>query len=350
MQTLPRWYIAGICCVLLLLPQRARSEELRPKHINDAAIRSVSKGLDYLARSQTPNGGWQSTRDGQVYPVTMTALAGMALLANGNTTSRGPYAESVEKATRFLINQQDDAGLIAGAEENGRSMYGHGFAMLFLSTVYGMETDPKARERIRAVVTNGIKLTARAQSPRGGWIYTPGGGGDEGSVTVTQMQALRAAHSAGFTVPKATIENAVRYLEICKTPEGGIRYSVDSGNDTRLPISAAAITCLYSAGEYESPLAKDCLKYVWKQFERQKPDFGSEWGHGFYLHMYASQSFYQAGDTYWNTYFPPVRDHLVKLQVADGHWDGNEIGPVYGTSIALIILQLPYKFLPIYQR
>jgi hypothetical protein len=298
---------------------------------------------------QSPNGSWQTTNDGRIYPVTMTSLAGMAFLANGNTTSRGPYAETVEKATRYLIGQSTGSGLIAAAEENGRPMYGHGFSMLFLSTVYGMETDARARERIKEVVTNAIKLTSQGQSARGGWTYTPGGG-DEGSVTVTQMQALRAAHSAGFTVPKATIANAVRYLELCKTPEGGIRYSINSGNDTRLPISAAAITCLYSAGEFESPLAKECLKYVFGQFQRQKPDFGSEWGHGFYLHFYASQSFYQAGDTYWDAYFPPVRDHLVKLQTQDGHWEGNEVGPVYGTSIALIILQLPYKFLPIYQR
>ena len=29
---------------------------------------------------------------------------------------------------------------------------------------------------------------------------------------------------------------------------------------------------------------------------------------------------------------------------------GDYIGQTYGTSIALIILQLPYKYLPIYQR
>ena len=49
------------------------------------------KGLDYLARMQAPNGSWQSTQDGSTYPTAMTSLAGMAFLANGNTTSRGPY-------------------------------------------------------------------------------------------------------------------------------------------------------------------------------------------------------------------------------------------------------------------
>ena len=33
-----------------------------------------------------------------------------------------------------------------------------------------------------------------------------------------------------------------------------------------------------------------------------------------------------------------------------GIGNGDGIGRTYGTSIALIILQLPYKFLPVYQR
>ena len=55
-------------------------------------------------------------------------------------------------------------------------------------------------------------------------------------------------------------------------------------------------------------------------------------------------------DKYWDEYFPGTRDELIKMQQTDGSWQGDGIGPVYGTSIALIILQLPYKFLPIYQR
>ena len=48
-------------------------------------------------------------------------------------------------------------------------------------------------------------------------------------MTVTQVQALRAAHNAGFLVPRAVIEEAVKYLEKCRTPEGGIQYSLGSG-------------------------------------------------------------------------------------------------------------------------
>ena len=326
----------------------ASAEDLRPKHITPETIVAVRKGLDFLAKKQDSDGSYQSSKGGGEYPCTITALAGMAFLANGNTPSRGPYADQVRKCTSFLVNQQDPkTGLIATSGENGMPMYGHGFSLMFLACVHGMEQDPRNRERIATVIKNALNLTASAQSPFGGWIYTPGGG-DEGSVTVTQMQGLRAAHNAGFTVPKGTIEAAVRYLEICRTPEGGIRYSYGSGGDTRLPITAAAICCLYSAGEYDSPLADSCLKYVHNQFKSNQNEFTS--GHYFYLHLYASQAFYQAGDEYWDAYFPPARDNLLKQQSQEGSWQGDGIGEIFGTSLACILLQLPYKFLPIYQR
>jgi hypothetical protein len=327
--------------------QLLAQEELLPRHITPEAVKSIKKGLDYLATQQAPDGGFTTNPDGKTYPCAMTALAGMAFLANGNTPSRGPYADQVRKTAAYLMSQAHDDGLIAAPAEAGYSMYGHGFSLLFLSSVYGMETDPERRKQIGTVIKKGIQLTAAAQSGFGGWIYTPGGG-DEGSVTVTQLQGLRAAHDAGFTVPKGTIENAIRYLELCKTPEGGIRYSYYSGSDTRLPITAAAVACLYSAGEYDSPLAESCLKYTHRQFKASGSEFQS--GHYFYLHLYASQAFYQAGDEYWDDYFPTMRDKLIAKQAGDGHWDGDGVGPVFGTSLATVLLQLPYKFVPIYQR
>jgi prenyltransferase beta subunit len=342
---------AGVAVAVMMMcmsgaPASAQ-EELLPKHVTPETVTAVKKGLDFLASQQAPDGSFTTHPDGKTYPCAMTALAGMAFLSNGSTPSRGSYADQVRKVTSYLLSQAHEDGLIAAPAEAGYSMYGHGYSMMFLSCVYGMETDTARREQISAVVKRAIQLTASAQSGFGGWIYTPGGG-DEGSVTVTQLQGLRAAHDAGFTVPKGTIEKAVRYLEICKTAEGGIRYSYYSGGDTRLPITAAAVDCLYSAGEYDSQLAESCLKYVYRQFKASGSEFQS--GHYFYLHLYASQAFYQAGDEYWDDYFPATRDGLLAKQQADGSWQGDGVGPIFDTSLATILLQLPYKFLPIYQR
>lgn len=324
-------------------------EELHPRHVTPEIRTAVRNGLGYLARTQNSDGSWRSTKDGGAYPISMASLAGMAFLANGNTQSRGSYADHVRAALGYVMRFGQDNGLITGpTQEQGRPMYGHGFSMMFMSCCYGTENNVRIRRQLRKTITAAIELTGQAQSPAGGWTYVPGAG-DEGSVTITQIQALRAAHLAGFTVPEGTIRNAIRYLELCRAPEGGIRYSLSSGGNSRLAISAAAVATLYNAGDYDSEMADQCLKYVFDTFQSRKNQWSKGGGHDFYAHHYASQAFYQAGNKYWDPYYPAAAAQLVGMAQGDGSWRGG-VGPVYGTSLALVVLQLPYKYLPIYQR
>jgi hypothetical protein len=331
-----------------LRPARADVKEVLPKHITPETLRAVIKGMDFLSSHQAEDGAWING-GGEAYPVAMTGLAGTALLAHGNSPTRGHYSKSVQGAVEFLVRCGTPTGLITGpTQDSGQPMHGHGFALMFLACVYGMITKQSLRDQVRTVIRKAITLTSQGQSVDGGWTYIPGGG-DEGSVTVTQVQALRAAHNAGFLVPKAVIEEATKYLERCRTPEGGIEYSLRSGGGPRLPISAAAVATLYNAGQFDSTIATDCLKYVWDQF-RANEGFSKGGGHAFYTHLYASQGFYMAGDQYWDAYFPKTRDQLIAMQQPDGSWQGDGIGQVYGTAIATIILQLPFKYLPVFQR
>src|SRR5207248_3137723 len=72
---------------------------------------------------------------------------------------------------------------------------------------------------------------------------------DEGSVTITQLQGLRAARNAGIPVPKETITRAMEYLEACTTTKGGVIYSyagsggAAAAGQERPPITAAAVAC-----------------------------------------------------------------------------------------------------------
>ena len=53
-------------------------------------------------------------------------------------------------------------------------------------------------------------------------VIRTGHDADEGSVTVTQVQALRAAKNAGIAVPKIIIDKAMKYLEMSTTDGGGV--------------------------------------------------------------------------------------------------------------------------------
>lgn len=318
-----------------------------PKGITQETSAAIDRGLAYLARAQDRQGSWSNRRGYGSYPVAMTSLAGLALLMDGNTTTQGRYAPQIDRATRYLLRSSTSTGLIARSEHESRPMYGHGFSMLFLSQLYGMTEDPQRGATIHKILSSAVQLSARAQSTAGGWIYTPDSRNDEGSVTITQVQALRSCRNVGISVPKDVIDQAMGYLAKSQNSDGGIRYSLrQPSGASRAPITAAAVCCWFNAGAYNSPRAKKALQYC---KETLKPDARSRTGHDYYAHLYLAQALYISSDSDWDTYFQKRRDFLLAQQQSDGSWWGDGVGDVYGTALALIILQLPYNQLPIMQ-
>lgn len=323
---------------------------LRPPLVTPEADQAIRKGLAYLARTQSRDGAWREENAMGSYPVSMTALAALALLADGNTATQGPYAQNVSRATDFLLKSARPSGLICHPVEESKSMYGHGFTMLFLGQLLGMEDDAERQERIAAVLRKAVALTGRAQSGPGGWYYTPDADTDEGSVTVTQIQGLRSCRTAGIAVPKAVIDRAMGYLDKSRLPDGGIAYRVGMGGGSRPPITAAAVACWYNAGLYDDPRAVKALEYCKERIPVGGGAGRYLWGHYFYAHLYMSQIMWLSGEENWKAYFPKIRDQLISLQNEDGSWMGDGVGLTYGTAIAVFILEIPYNTLPILQR
>ena len=317
-----------------------------PPGVDRTVRQAIDRALKFLAREQNKDGSWRSGGGYGSYPVAMTGLAGLALCASGSTPSRGPYARNVRRAAKYILSQQQPSGLFSAPSEESRSMYGHGFGLLLMAQVYGMEEDATKQRKIKQALRRAIMLIARSQSKDGGWLYTPDQTGDEGSVTVTQIQALRACRNAGLHVPKKTIAKAIRYIERSQNKDGGISYSVRS-RGSRPAISAAACAVLYNAGVYDSPMAAKCFTYCWRTC---RPNGGRTRGHFFYAQLYMSQATWQKGDKWWNQYYPHIKQYLLRTQQGNGSWHGDHVGQAYGTAIGLLILQLPYSKLPILSR
>ena len=339
--------IAALAGAAITLPLRGQDGVYPPgvtKEIQDA----IDRGLEWLARNQGNDGCWRNSGGYGSYPAAMTGLAGMALIAGGHTPTRGRYYDAVRRAVTFLRKNADtSSGVISVPAEEGRGMYGHGFATLFLASVYGMEEDVREQDKIKRVLDKAVALISQAQSSAGGWIYTPDSNSDEGSVTVTQIQALRACRMSGIVVDKKTIDRAVEYIRKCQNGDGSIRYSLNSGGDGRPAITAAGVAVLYNAGMYDDqPFVDKAVQYCKKQIQVTVDNTG----HHFYTHLYWSQALYQRGGQDWTDYYAKKSVWLLRQQKKDGSWDGDGVGSVYGTAIALTILLLPYAYAPIYQR
>jgi hypothetical protein len=311
--------------------------------------RAVARGLDWLAAHQSRLGHWTAASDR--YPTSMTALAATALLCEGSTTTQGKYSAAINRAVDYLVNRSRTNGLIGDPTRDDRYTYGHGFSMLFLSQVLGEEEDAERREQLIDVLTRAVVFTGRAQTDGGGWGYVSakdGNGFDEGSTTITQVQGLRGCRNAGIAVPKEIVDKAIGYIKKCTGPDGGVRYNLaGSGGGGRAPITAAAVACLFSAGQYDNAYVPKLLAYCKKNLG----DISNQgFGHWHYAHYYYAQVLYREGGKEWGTYRDKIFARIVSEASGDGSWNQGYIGTVYTTASNLIILQLPKATLPIYQR
>jgi prenyltransferase beta subunit len=313
---------------------------------------AVARGLHWLGTRQSKSGAFGSSQ----VPVAATGVAGLAFLANGNVPGRGRYAQQVKGAIRYLLEcqKQSHRGYIEDPNGNGSSrMHGHGYATLFLGEVLGMtndETDGLDVHVLREAVKKAVQLIEQSQSKDGGWTYTPDpNSGDEGSVTVTQVQALRSARNAGIKVNKSTIDRAVTYIQRSANPDGGIRYSLSSGGShSSFALTAAGVSVMNYLGEYNMPQIDRGIQYLVSGMKRG----GANRGRGHfqaYEEFYATLAFYQQGGECWRKNGPALRDEILKRRAPDGTWQDG-YGAEFGTAFAVLTLQIPNQYLPIFQR
>ncbi len=347
-RTSPRLRAIAAALALGAVAAAQQGAALLPRGVTREMSVAAERGLQFLARSQGTDGSWRNAGGHGSYPTAMTGLAGMAFVSAGSTPTRGRHWREVRRSMEYLIKAADPkTGVITEMATENRNMYGHGFSTLFLASVFGMEEDAQRQQKLHGVLTRAVKLIERAQSSAGGWIYTPDSGGDEGSVTVTQVQALRACRMAGIVVDKKAIDRAVDYIKKCQNPDGGISYSLGSRGASRPAISAAGVAVLYNAGVYDDqPFVDKAMQYVMRNINPT----ADTTGHHFYTQLYFSQALYQRGGKDWDDYLKKLGPWLVRNQRRDGSWEGDGVGPIYGTAIAVTILQLPYALAPIYQR
>jgi len=306
--------------------------------ITPASTAAVERGLSWLAAQQAPDGAF-GTQSHYGRNVAITGLAGLAFLSEGSVPGRGRFADAVDGCVSFILEHGSESGVLAAETSHG-PMYGHGFGTLFLAEVYGMSP----REDLREGLRKAVRVIVSTQNEEGGWRYQPVRNDADLSVTVCEVMALRAARNVGIFVEKSTIDAATEYIRRLQNSDGGFRYMSNSGGSA-FARSAGAVAALQYAGIYRSAEIDAGLKFL----ESFTPPTDQTIGHFFYGHYYAVQAMYLAGDEHWRRWWPAVRDDLLTKQESDGSWRG-QAGTEYGTAMALIILQMPNRLLPIFQK
>ena len=332
--------------------------------------RAVARGLRWLADQQEPCGGWVGDaghKQGDGYAVYhsaekcreeggafmgVSALAGLAFLADGQTPDRAPYDRLQDRLIDYLIAHQSEFGYFC---DGGSRMYSHSFAVLFLTQAHGMCL--RRQKEVEHALALAVQFTQEAQNENGAWRYQPFTVESDLSVTVCQVQALRAARDAGIPVSSKVIDRVVEYVRASRIEDeddaGAFYYKIygrGARQVTTFAINAAAVTSLHSAGLYNDRDYGRAIDLIAEEYPHLSDRYADHY-YFWYGNYYAAQALFTEGGPRWRAYWKRLRDDLLARQQEDGSWL-NPVGPgsAFATAVACILLRLPAQYLPIFQR
>ena len=323
---------------------------------------AVEAALRWLAAHQQFDGSWtfdlsQEPCNGQcshskiasdnATPATAaTGLAILAFLGAGYSQHEGIYADNVRRGIYFLRDAAKESNF--GLDLQSGSMYGHGIAMMALAEAMAMTRyQGKQDSDLFSLVSGGASFTMAAQHDKGGWRYVPGSPGDM-TVTCWQVLSLISAQHGGVVLRTDTLARAERYVRGLSKPDV-FAFGYQTTDPKRTTTAVGLCMLLYlgqSPKQTTFGLALDRLALAGPK----KTDV--------YHDYYATLALHHARHREWEAWHVPVREHLIKTQATKGHeagsWHfkdahGDVGGRLYTTAMSAMILEVYYRYLPLYQ-
>ena len=311
--------------------------------------KAVERGLRWIMSKQQEDGGWSFKLDSRsANPGTeesrtaATAMALLPFLGAGYTQKEGPYTDVVGKGLYFL--QQRAVMTPNGANLQDGTMYGQGLATIALCEAYAMTEDPTLRD----LAQRSIRYIAFAQATDGGWRYTPGEPGDT-TVTGWQLMALKSGQMARLNVPTPTVAGVHRFLDSVQSEYGSL-YGYMTPQPRNSTTSIGLLCRMYTGWPRSEPGLErgvgHLIKWGWSEND-------------LYYDYYATQVLHHWGGPEWKTWNKDLSAYLVKTQATKGMDNGSwylpdphaaQGGRLYCTSLAVMILEVSYRYMPIYKE
>ena len=324
---------------------------------NEQSEQAVAWALDYLARHQLNDGSWsmsfEDSCDGNCVPgcegkdpyrFGATGLALMCFLGAGHTQNDEQYGEVVTKGIYFLqqsLRRTSDSGYWVDTVASAQ-MYEHGIATLALCEAYQMTQAGELKESCQLA----INFILKAQYRDGGWDYHPGRPGDL-SIAGWQVLALKSAAATDLVVPAEAVQGVDRFLDSNRAGEFMFRYR--GGKPTKSMTAIGVLLQIFRGKTKDARSVANGIEYL----SNQGPS-----GVDMYYNYYATQALFQIGGRSWKNWNYYMRDLLVKTQSPSGHLRGswmfegdhsNKVGGrFYSTCMACLILEVYYRYLPVY--
>ena len=365
----------------------ARKTAVTPKPLST----NVQTGLDWLAGHQHENGGWGQGEESQhmgsgmaAYKdkpnVADTCQAVLALIRSGSTPSSGSYAEPINKAIDFVLDEieaSDEKSLSITSVTGTRVQAKLGphidtfVASVVLAEVKGQMPDAASEARLAAGLDKVITKLETNQKGDGTWdmrgwapalaqsMATKGlargsafGADVDGAVLLrSNASAKRAAPGKGFASAGTagialyggasdlgTLQDSVNAL---KERRGELRDIIETSTDESEIAKAKLEDKEYEELEKARDLVQE--KVLLRLDNRQfLAGFGSNGGEEFLSYMNIGEALVVNGGDDWKKWDADMTSNLNRIQNADGSWTGHHCitGRTFCTATALLVLMV----------
>ncbi len=343
---------------------------------------AIRAGLEWLKSHQSEDGRWdadgfmQADRAGEPsdgpglahQDVGITGLALLAFLGDGSTLRSGPYKPQVAKGVRWLMNQQQDNGLI-GSDRSHDFIYGHAIATLALVEAYGL-SDIKM---LRKYAQSAINYLEAHRNPYGVWRYQPRDNDNDTSVTGWCLMAYKSAQDFKLEVNEQAFVIARTWLDQITDPATGRAGYTRRGEPSsrnagdhaeRFPsdrgeaMTAVALLSRFFLGQRpsETPVMIKGADLI----AAKKPEWNEDNGAiDHYYWYFGTYAMYQMGKKHWQDWAKTLQAAVVDRQRRDGNaagsWDpvgawGEVGGRVYSTALMVLTLEAYYRYTRVFVR
>ena len=353
---------------------------------------SVRDGLAWLRDAQLPNGGYgagshsaQHIKDPHAVPAdpATTAMVATAFLRAGNTLQKGLYANNLQEAINYLLETVENTGKDSPYITEVRNtqiqtklgqnidavLTAQFFSNLLERNLVGV--NKKRLERCLDICVSKIQEGTDAQGKQGGagWAGVLQSG--------LANSALESAQAVGADVDEKVLNRSRDYQKSnyddktggVKTEDGaGVMLYAVSGSVRASAKEARKAEESLNKAKREGKLAKDApvsvanlkkagfseaeaMEYatsynVYQSAKQtaQRQDvlegFGNNGGEEFLSFLQTGESLVVNKDKDWKKWYDDMSGRILKIQNADGSWNGHHCitSPVFCTATSILLL------------
>jgi hypothetical protein len=302
----------------------------------------IDIALKNIAEKQSEDGSW-SVDNQRVHKVYSTGLAMLCFLGYGHTHRAGPFKKAVGSGLNYLLSAQDEDGKLAKMGEG--SLRDQAVGTWALAECFALTR----ADKVKNPAQRAAKVIADNQNPDGGWGWKFGEKKSDAISTAFAVVSLKAAKTAGFSIPEQALKKAADYFGNLQDKNGivGFQDKKDKGILPGTPEEFKNIP-LCTAASYVFRVfcgtnkKTEEMKKAAAVFLAQRPEYNSpELCDSQYIYFF-TYSLFQIGGKSWSSFQDDVLLWLKEGFPKKDRWE-KEIGSIGVKAFRLLALEVAYR-------